>query len=843
MFARVLAAVVLVLCVAPAKADDLVVTEWLVLGTVPFDKDTDPFDTPPPPGLLDAAPVAGETFDEMTWQKVTATDNGHVSLLNRGWKQEEIVTAYLLTYLHSNAEGPYTVSVGSDDGIQVFSNGTEVHRNWTRRGWDPDQDRFTVRLQIGWNRLLLRVANYHGGFGASAVISESGTMTAGATRPSDYRHAEIAPHVLLGPTRFDPGLVADEAGKLAITAVTTVTNLGTVVAEPVSLRVTSDDATVGLSDEHSLPPGPTDIPMQLDPEIAARSVAAGTDLRLLLEWSAPMDEIPLDVGPQELLRIVSGDPPLREGLPVSSADMARLLDNWSWGARFRPELFADETDLRALLINYVHPDDQAFRAAWVRASGQVTRAAEAIKQQRITFVGNAHIDMAWLWDRAETIEVVDMTFDQALKFMDEFPFFNYAQSQMQAYAWTDELFPEMMQRLDAAVKAGRWIPVGGMWIEPDCNLPSGESFVRQLLYGKGWIRDRYGIDIRVGWNPDSFGYAWTLPMIFKGAGIDYFITQKIGWNDTTEFPHRLFWWQAPDGSRVLGYFPFTYTDDARPEKMAHRLAHQQVQQPGLTDMLNLYGVGDHGGGPTREMIQRYVTMSELDAFPAVEHATEHPRVGRRALPRVPSRHLHDASRDEAAKPPNGIGARSRGEVRGDGRCAGRRLRVPGRTTRRSLAAHIVQPVPRHPAGLVDSRGLRGRARRLPRGRGDGDVDAARCARLARGTDHDQRTRRRAGRRVQPTVLEPVRSRWRAPDGPAALSRIAQGRGRQRYRPTLADVRRPALVPRGARARNRISNILGKQDTEARGQHRSASEPNRRAVRREERSDPRRNRRS
>lgn len=621
MFARMLVVVVLMLCVAPASADDLVVTEWLALGTIPFDKDADPFDTPPPPGLLDAAPVAGDTFDEMTWQEAAATDNGHVSLLNRGWEREEIVTAYLLTYVHSNAEGLYTVSVGSDDGIQAFSNGTEVHRNWTRRGWDPDQDRFTVRLQIGWNRLLLRVANYYGGFGASAVILRAGTMSAGATPPSGFRPAEIAPYVVFGPTRLDPGLVADEAGKLAVSAVTTVRNLGTAVAEPVRLRVTADNATVGLSAECSLAPGPSDIPIRLDPEMAARSVAAGTDLRLHLEWGGKMGETRVDAGPQDLLRIVSGDPPLREGLPVSSTDMARLLDNWSWGARFRPDLFADETDLRALLINYVYPDDEAFRAAWITASGRISRAAEAIKQQRITFVGNAHIDMAWLWNRAETIEVVDMTFDQALKFMDEFPFFNYAQSQMQAYAWTEELFPEMMQRLDAAVQAGRWIPVGGMWVEPDCNLPSGESFVRQLLYGKGWIRDRYGIDIRVGWNPDSFGYAWTLPMIFKGAGIDYFITQKIGWNDTTEFPHRLFWWQAPDGSRVLGYFPFTYTDDARPERMAERLAHQQEQQPGLVDMLNLYGVGDHGGGPTREMIERYVAMSELEGFPAVEHAT------------------------------------------------------------------------------------------------------------------------------------------------------------------------------------------------------------------------------
>ena len=155
------------------------------------------------------------------------------------------------------------------------------------------------------------------------------------------------------------------------------------------------------------------------------------------------------------------------------------------------------------------------------------------------------------------------------------------------------------------IKEGRWEVVGGMWVEPDLNMPDGESLVRQLLVGKRWYKQHYGVDVRIGWNPDSFGYTWQLPQIYKKSGVDYFVTQKMTWNDTNQLPFKLFWWESPDGSKVLTYFPQDYGNtDLGPLRLSHDMAVARERAPGMTDMMDLYGVGDHGGGPTRAMLDQ-----------------------------------------------------------------------------------------------------------------------------------------------------------------------------------------------------------------------------------------------
>ena len=116
----------------------------------------------------------------------------------------------------------------------------------------------------------------------------------------------------------------------------------------------------------------------------------------------------------------------------------------------------------------------------------------------------------------------------------------------------------MNDEIKQRIKEGRWEVVGGMWVEPDLNLPDGESTARSILIGKRWYQQQYGVDVRIGWNPDSFGYNWQLPQIYKKSGIDYFVTQKMAWNDTNKLPFKLFWWESPDGSKVLTYFPHGY---------------------------------------------------------------------------------------------------------------------------------------------------------------------------------------------------------------------------------------------------------------------------------------------
>jgi alpha-mannosidase len=160
-----------------------------------------------------------------------------------------------------------------------------------------------------------------------------------------------------------------------------------------------------------------------------------------------------------------------------------------------------------------------------------------------------------------------------------------------------------------------------MWVEPDLNMPSGESLVRQILVAKRYFQQKFGVDVRIGWNPDSFGYNWQLPQIYKRSGLDYFITQKMSWNDTTKFPYKLFWWQSPDGSRILTYFPHDYVNDIDPLRISQDVA-EYVPKTGMPEILHLFGIGDHGGGPTRTMLDSAMRwQSRPNVFPKLTFGT------------------------------------------------------------------------------------------------------------------------------------------------------------------------------------------------------------------------------
>jgi alpha-mannosidase len=249
-------------------------------------------------------------------------------------------------------------------------------------------------------------------------------------------------------------------------------------------------------------------------------------------------------------------------------------------------------------------DQQSFDRSITKAHGSLQPLSGPVKKLSIQLTGNSHIDAAWLWPWTETVDVVRRTFGTALQLMDEYPQLHYAQSAAQYSEWMEQQYPPLFQRTVDRVKENRWELVGGMWVEPDLNMPDGESLVRQLLIGKRYFRQKYGTDVRIGWNPDSFGYSWQLPQIYKKSGIDYFVTQKMSWNETNQLPLTLFWWQSPDGSRVLTYFPLGYGGSIEPVRLASDLGRANSHNPGLTEVMNLFGEGDHGGGPTRDMLDR-----------------------------------------------------------------------------------------------------------------------------------------------------------------------------------------------------------------------------------------------
>lgn len=247
--------------------------------------------------------------------------------------------------------------------------------------------------------------------------------------------------------------------------------------------------------------------------------------------------------------------------------------------------------------------------------------AEYAKRFSLFFDSNAHIDAAWLWREKETIEVCKNTFGSVLNMMTQRPDFTYTQSAAAYYDWMERLYPEIFQGIAKRVKEGRWEIVGGMWVEPDCNIPSGESWARHLLYAKRYFKQKFGVDVKIGWNPDSFGYNANMPMFYRNAGIDAFITQKIGWNDTNVFPYRLFWWESPDGSTILAYFPFDYVSSVDNPIQMVDWVRQYEANTGFRKVMVLFGVGDHGGGPSLEMLARIDRLEHLDIFPRIEHGT------------------------------------------------------------------------------------------------------------------------------------------------------------------------------------------------------------------------------
>jgi alpha-mannosidase len=256
-------------------------------------------------------------------------------------------------------------------------------------------------------------------------------------------------------------------------------------------------------------------------------------------------------------------------------------------------------DLKALEAK----DQNGFDASLKDAHSKLEALMPLMQKATYHLTGNSHIDAAWLWPWTETVDVVKRTFGTALQLMYEYPQYTYTQSAAAYNEWMAQKYPDMNGEIKKRIQEKRWEVVGGMWVEPDLNMPDGESLVRQLLVGKRWYKQNYGVDVHIGWNPDSFGYTWQLPQIYKKSGVDYFVTQKMAWNDTNQLPFKYFYWQSPDGSKVLAYFPHDYANNnLNPVRLAYdfNLAHGQA--PGLPAIMDLYGIGDHGGGPTRAVL-------------------------------------------------------------------------------------------------------------------------------------------------------------------------------------------------------------------------------------------------
>lgn len=291
--------------------------------------------------------------------------------------------------------------------------------------------------------------------------------------------------------------------------------------------------------------------------------------------------------------------------------------------RYLAQFDSDALELAAAAIAEIDwnvvGDREAFDGELRSLREKLKTLAFPLKERRFHLLGHAHLDMAWLWTAEETWQVGERTFRSVLQLQQEFSSLTFGHTSPALYAWIERHRPELFQAIQRAVRAGKWELLGGMWIEPEMNLLSGESIARQLLYGQGYYQAKFGERARVAWLIDSFGFCWQMPQLLQQGGIDYFVTGKLHWNDSTAFPHGFFYWRSPDGSQILTLMSppnVAGVVDTHPLTMAD-YALEWERQTHLKDIFWIPGVGDHGGGPTREMLQVARRWQDSPFFPEI----------------------------------------------------------------------------------------------------------------------------------------------------------------------------------------------------------------------------------
>ncbi|GAB2869541.1 glycoside hydrolase family 38 C-terminal domain-containing protein [Actinoallomurus bryophytorum] len=361
-----------------------------------------------------------------------------------------------------------------------------------------------------------------------------------------------------------------------------------------------------------------------------RPASGGEQVGLLVEMAANPDVLGGGFVPTPLGdKATAGDEPLYR---FGAADLA-VLDEDVWHLRLDIEVLSElmhelhtgdprrHEILRALehMLDRLDIQDVAGTAAQARnALADVLARPAHASAHTISGTGHAHIDSAWLWPLRETQRKTARTFSNVTALAKDYPELVFSCSQAQQYAWVRDRYPEIFGRMREAIKAGQWAPVGGMWVEADGNLPGGEALARQLVHGKRFFLDEFGVETRGVWLPDSFGYTAAYPQLAVLAGNEWFLTQKISWNQTNKFPHHTFWWEGIDGTRIFTHFPpaDTYNGTFHGSELAHAVRNYADKGGGTRSLLP-FGHGDGGGGPTREMLEKARRLRDLEGSPKV----------------------------------------------------------------------------------------------------------------------------------------------------------------------------------------------------------------------------------
>ena len=268
------------------------------------------------------------------------------------------------------------------------------------------------------------------------------------------------------------------------------------------------------------------------------------------------------------------------------------------------------------------PVKQTAKRPWVSPflRGMEGGSANNTEGLKIHCLGHAHLDMAWLWPVKETWDAAQRTFESVLGLQADFPELIYTHSTPALYAWIEDNRPDLFDRIRQKVQEGAWSVDAGLWVEPELNIVSGESIVRHLLYGQRYVQEKFGSISRIAWLPDTFGFCWQLPQFLQQVGIEYFVTQKLQWNDTTEFPHDWFLWQSPDGTQMKSLMSASIGQEMDAIAMTDYTISWQ-KKTGNVASLWLPGMGDRGGGPTRDMLEVWRRWQQSPVFPQTKFTT------------------------------------------------------------------------------------------------------------------------------------------------------------------------------------------------------------------------------
>jgi alpha-mannosidase len=333
--------------------------------------------------------------------------------------------------------------------------------------------------------------------------------------------------------------------------------------------------------------------------------------------------------------VVEVDQPTRDFIAHTriALEIARLLDD-DEPAKGR---ILNALDAAFIVLDTRDPiqSDDFYKSVPAALETLMTRLDEAGAPLDVDIVGvgHAHIDVAWLWTLGQTRRKAGRTFSNVLRLMEQNPEYHFTQSQPQLYKYTEQHYPEIFEGIRERVKEGRWELIGGTWVEPDCNATGSEALARQFLLGRAYFRKHFGdIDTPVLWLPDTFGYSWALPQLIKLAGMKYFVTHKMSWNQYNQMPYQMLWWQGIDGTKVLTHFLTTPDgNELLPYSTTYNAMMSGTQAMGTwknfrqkethNELIMVYGFGDGGGGPTREMIENVESLSQMPGAPRVRMGT------------------------------------------------------------------------------------------------------------------------------------------------------------------------------------------------------------------------------